>query len=235
MHPQMEDLPRIAFMHIPKTGGNSLLRSLFRIYPAHTRTLHLSSKAAPCDASEKRLIAGHFGYAFAKQLDASLITVLRDPAERVLSLYYFWRRLPPDRGRNAQIARSLTLAEFLESNDPAVVSNIRNAQVWQIAHASDRASRRELGDLKPDDLLDLAKSNLEKFAVVGTIENPVALAVDLYRKTNIALRGFGRANATADRAGLQDMSTDIRRLVDRCTRLDQALYRFALKRFEISV
>jgi hypothetical protein len=229
----VSELPRIAFVHIPKAGGTSLISALLEYYPKHTRALYRHRGDSLENLSNKQLIAGHFGYDFARTTGAQLVTILRHPAERVISVYYYWRRLPVEKGPHARAAKALSLEQFLQSNDRNIVSSIRNAQVWQIAHAADSASRARLAGSSPRDVLERAKENLERFLVVGVIENPVAVAIDFYKRTGIALRRIRQLNATRDRPNIKDLPEETRRLIAINTRLDLQLYRFAVARFDL--
>ena len=95
-HPQAP-LERLAFIHLPKTGGTSLADAL-KEYWKSVRVIdgvfdieNVTVQTATC----YNLIAGHF---HAYQLDEPLfkefvpITVLRDPFERLLSSYHFIKR-----------------------------------------------------------------------------------------------------------------------------------------------
>ena len=63
-----------------------------------------------------------------------VVTVLRDPAERILSTYYFWKRHRPEIVRSHNLAgpaaaRATDLLGFLQSTDPAVRDAVRKRQL----------------------------------------------------------------------------------------------------------
>jgi hypothetical protein len=123
--------PRIALVHVPKTGGNSLLRALSRIYPPEETARTRRRGDTLENLQGKRFIMGHFGYNFAKTIDAKLVTVLRDPEERIVSVYYHWRRIPAESGPHARLAKQLTLDEFLSSQVAGIVTTIRDSRTWK--------------------------------------------------------------------------------------------------------
>lgn len=99
-------LERIAFLHLPKTGGTSLTQALQRDWP-RLRIIAGNPDLDTIGAEEAQaydMVAGHF-YAFQLERPAlagfAPITVLRDPITRLLSSYHFMRLsaslgAPPD-------------------------------------------------------------------------------------------------------------------------------------------
>jgi hypothetical protein len=144
--------------------------------------------------------------------------VLRDPVERTLSLYYFWRH-------NKQFSefRDLSLEDFLKSDHPAVVANVENTQTKQLAHS---LLARELrwARLSEDALLDLAKQNLEKIAVVGLTERLDNFATRVSARFALKLPALQKINETRVRPRAADISEEGRALIMEKTKLDRLLY-----------
>ena len=117
----------LVFVHIPKTGGTSLhdiLVENFRddeICPERFNNLERWNR----DHLVKfNYFSGHFDRTGVNCIPQAknIITVLRDPKKRVLSLYHYWRSHKDDVVRKANlhgplIAKKMTL---LESYDIAV-------------------------------------------------------------------------------------------------------------------
>jgi hypothetical protein len=61
------------------------------------------------------VISGHFTYGLHRFLDrpAVYITILRDPVDRVLSLYHHLRSFPDDYPLNKQVGEGMTISEFV--------------------------------------------------------------------------------------------------------------------------
>lgn len=117
----------IVFLHVPKTGGMSLTSLLRRQFPSDA-VLELEGPLAA--ASEKlaslpglqriRCIHGHVAFGLHRALPAArYVTLVRDPIERIVSIYYYARRRP-EWGLHLQIAaHRWSLEDFVESDAAA--------------------------------------------------------------------------------------------------------------------
>lgn len=173
-------MKRLLFLHIAKTAGTSVLRYLSDHIPArqimsHGDFLHLPGQhISPETAANYQVISGHFGFSQVSHLadDCNLVTILRNPVERVLSFYQFC--LHPNMQTRFPVARAaanLGVDGFFSSTLPEVTEVLDNQQTWQLAASywyRDRQMRRNWRD---EDVLENAGANLEKFAVIGITEN----------------------------------------------------------------
>jgi hypothetical protein len=111
-----------------------------------------------------RHVSGHFTFAEITPILDRAITYsfLRDPIDRVLSLYYFYRRQSESAGNDprVRVAKSAGLEEFVDRL-PDRVSPWSNWQTFLFSGARDCERRAE-------DLLPLALPNLETLDFVGT-------------------------------------------------------------------
>lgn len=89
---------RIAFLHIPKTAGQSIHHSLVDLFPPEkicpARTNSALYRLSVNDLSTYSLFSGHLDWSFIK-LSGSfdfVFTVLRDPMDRILSFYFYLRK-----------------------------------------------------------------------------------------------------------------------------------------------
>ncbi len=189
----------LAFMHIPKTAGSSLIRALARSVPDSNPvtgldrslyglfddfgTLGPAQSAAICHSTDSfprdaRLIMGHFAYSTLRGAypDAQIITVLRDPTSRLLSHWLFWRQHTDDMleadGGWADFVRYSRepLADFL--NQPRIAPQIDNAALRMILWQHPLIGPDRFIDPAHDELLlREAAARLETFAFIDVIEN----------------------------------------------------------------
>ena len=114
----------LIFLHIPKTAGttlNGILRQVYgtgllRISPRHWQR----TKRIPQGV---RVITGHMPYGVHEQwgIKPQYITLLRDPVERILSLW--WHAKKHTNHKRHSLARKLTVAEFAQSRAFAELDN----------------------------------------------------------------------------------------------------------------
>ncbi len=166
--------PTVLFLHIPKTGGQTLGEFVY----AHARSATASDDGVLKDGvayltygflkerpftipehvlpllarDDLRAVIGHFWFGLHEHVarPAVYVTALRDPVERVLSLYYYTR-----------LHDSITLDEFIA--EPPF-REVDNDQTRRIAGVDP-----EIGGCTPA-MLRTARENLRRFAVAGTIE-----------------------------------------------------------------
>src|SRR3954452_23811987 len=149
----MSELPRVTFIHIPKTAGNSVLNALKSMYNADEIAPFIYENRTDTAAwPQFKLVAGHMGFTFAQKFGAPMITVVRDPLERTRSLYNFWRT---GKTRMREVLENMSFEDFLKSDHPGIVINRDNTQTWQLAHSLDVREQRASG-LSGDALLEQA-------------------------------------------------------------------------------
>ncbi|MEO3475004.1 hypothetical protein AAFN86_24300 [Roseomonas sp. CAU 1739] len=134
---------KLVFLHLPKTGGTTLhhhFREAFapeEICPERFSNLH---KIPAETLAGYRYFSGHFNYEQVRLIPGPcfVVTVLRDPAERILSTYYFWKRHRPEvveqhRLTGPATARATDLLGFLKSTEPAVRDAVENTMARYLA------------------------------------------------------------------------------------------------------
>lgn len=241
-------LRKALFLHTQKTAGTSIVAMAREKYGSDDVISHGDWLAEPLHAyKDKAFISGHFGFAFAAQFlpERYSFTFLRDPIDRIVSLYSFCRSRAPEEYPIYEIANKMSIDQFVEFGSQFSESDIPrfhchsmiwNNQAWQLAHGwvypKDAA---KLGptvmDYSEAQMLDLAKRNLERFDFVGFTDTFDADAVEISRSL-----GFGpslqipheNASVGTKRSALPRKTIAA---ISAVTQLDQEIYSFAKKLF----
>lgn len=174
---------KIVFVHIPKTAGTSfrkLLVDVFgegRVSPQFAANPLTDDDAARLDHFQ--VIAGHINFADVQTYfpDRRLITFLREPVDRCLSPYGFFRKMKGHpliplnniRYENnpfeaTSLAKQLSPDEFFNSTHPHIMQNVYNRTTWQLGHYASVARRIEFADAE---ILNVVKRNLKRFDFIG--------------------------------------------------------------------
>lgn len=227
----------LLFLHIPKAAGTTLSRVAERHTPA-TRQYRLGGNAQAAIESfnrlpkaqraRYRLISGHFPFGVHRQIPGphAYFTVLREPADRVASFYYFVRE-DPGHYLNMDMtpAQAASLNEFARTTSCPIVDNGQTRQLagdWgHIPFGQcDRA------------MLETAKRNLESVAVVGLTDRFRATLLLLGQRFGWPHLGYRKANETQERPAAETLDGATRSALENLNVLDQELYAFAQDLFE---
>ena len=222
----------IIFQHIPKTAGVSV-RSTISCNFDVSEILHVPDRSwkdrefAIRAAQQYRFIHGHLHFEFVRDLtkSAHIVTFLREPIERVLSLYFFLRNQPESNSEPSvrftiEQAKSLSLDAFVAHTDPIIAPMVSNFQIQMLLSDSQT-------DQSSSTWLNAAILNLENYQFVG-IADP-----DLMPNSMIMMsRIFGwiesgdspRTNHTA-RAGTEVEFARARDIIAERNTLDAELYK----------
>jgi hypothetical protein len=229
----------ILFMHLHKTGGTTLSKVIDAMYPPHQvfsiqgrrfrESIEEFKSFSPSRRAGFKVVKGHMFFGLHRFIPrpSFYITLLRDPLERIHSLYY-WALDRPNVPYHKRVAgRGMTLEQFLESG---------------LAPAADNGMVRFLSgcdvDTVPygkctDDLLDIAKQNLaEWFPVFGLTEFFDETLIFLKRTLGWEkMPPYLRKNVTDGKPQRNDHGMRSRAVTE-CTRLDLPLYEYARERFQ---
>jgi hypothetical protein len=231
----------LVFLHIQKCAGNALVDLLQAHFkPADVLKAHLLHPTAPeirRPIRDYRLIIGHNTYDDIQSLaiDPVYVTMLRAPIDRVTSLYYFWRSHRADYIekldlRGPRLARRLSLAEFVESEEPEAQFNVNNGQARQFLQGL-----RGPITLSDAQFLATASRRLQECAFVGSTEQ-FDRSADLLcyilgwtppsdmRRVNDSRRNE-QEDPRYERIERQPLPDSIRSRIAERNRIDIALYR----------
>lgn len=236
----------LIFLHISKAGGSTLHTILEKQYPG---VGHYFTSGNPRGEEKGRwerlsmeerenisVVRGHVNYGvheFIKK-PSVYITMLRNPVERVISHYYFHKRDVGHYLHKESLSENWTLEDFVcktTEND--------NGQTRALAGVLDVYSFLRAGQSAISfggcgrEILEIAKSNLRDFAVVGLTERFDESLILLKRTLgwqNAPV--YVKENVTADRPRKEVVPQDVLDLIKKHNELDIELYRYATELFE---
>lgn len=229
------DYDNLIFLHIPKAAGSTLHPVLERHYSKRAyRTISLPEqleafKQLPeAERRHIRLLKGHMPFGMHRWLKgrSRYVTLLRHPAERVVSHYYYVKRRP-GHYLHHHIAAGMGLAEFASAG---LSGELDNGQV-RLLSGHDQ-------DIPPGqctrDLLDTAQRNIEQHVAVAGLterfdESLVLMASVLgWNWTPYYLN----RNVTQDKPVARQIDPAALRAIEQANPLDFELYDWVSQRFQ---
>jgi len=170
---------------------------------------------------------GHFPYGVHKKIKPKILgnyqymTFLRDPVERVISLYYFIRRKTKD--KNKALFLSTDLYDLIAQEK---ISAFDNDMVRFIAGRNDVAMYPSTSRTTVQDL-EQAKINLCQYYALGFVEN---FDEDFKRFAELFNWGdatYEKRNRTCERPTKEELLSKTLAIIEEYTQLDLELYNYA--------
>jgi hypothetical protein len=218
----------LVFLHVPKTGGQTIESPLIRNFPESER-IHLdildtrldeAMNSMPLEIrSHARLVWGHLPYGVHLHVPqrCEYFTILREPIARVVSVYKYILRTRDHVLHDRVATEEIPFEEYLESGIDE--GQTGNAQTRQL-------SGKQFGVLDRTALVE-AKHNLEASLVVGLTERFEETFVLLRRTLGLRMPFYITKNVSPP----YDVSDRAVELARERNELDFELYRFARELF----
>jgi len=222
------------FIHIFKTGGNTLTQEIEKNFPAEQVYARQGERILTADRAglaRYRYATGHYPYSVHQFFPSRPLfgTMLRDPVDRALSVYGYTRSQPGDNEVHV-IARNTTIDQFIAHE--RIRTHISNVMTLFLAAEPDlflsRAESMNRGHL------ELAKKRLSEMAFVGLTER-FDESLALLRKKFGWPEGKGpieSKNVTPNPVRKRDVSNAVLRQLSEMNRLDEELYAHAREIFD---
>lgn len=202
------------FLHIPKTGGTTLgniIKNRVALEP--NQLVHLSHEdiyakyehAAEAEKAEVKVVIGHllFGVHELFPKPPVYFTMLREPVDRVISLYYFLKDYP---GYYQDHMKNMSFEEYLDWDPQA-----KNGQATLIS-----------GQFPPT--LETTLENLETFAFIGLTEMFNESLYLLNKKFDWSVYNYKKANITKSRPAVHQVPDHILKKIERYNEMDIQIY-----------
>ncbi|GGJ08167.1 sulfotransferase family protein [Neoroseomonas lacus] len=243
---------RLVFLHVAKTGGTTLDHHFAKAFAPDEicpRNIDLH-QLPPDDLARYRYFSGHFVYDQLRLIPGPIftVTVLRNPAERVISNYYFLKRHTPQHLAShpipaADIARRcpdlLTFLRRPELEIRFLIENTMARQLAGIVHVVEgggyvyRAAGRGI-PMSELEIMHRATGALLAIDVVGfthdlaSVYARVALAFGMPQQIELArLNTRSETSASLEPVADEPVTEEARRELSRLTNLDRSLYQLA--------
>jgi len=228
----------IIFLHIHKAGGTTLHDIILQnykksesFYTEASRFRKSTYDFINLDNNEKKqykIIRGHMYFGIHKYLpqEATYISMLRDPVERLISNYFFYLKNNPQ-----QRKKNFTLKDYiLKSQELKREDIVNNLQTRLISGYDFHNKITPIGKTTRE-MLEQAKSNIiNHFSVAGLTEYFDESLILFHKKLGWKNLFYKKQNVNINKVK-KEISHDELELIKKYNNLDIELYNFAKKRF----
>jgi hypothetical protein len=219
-------------MHIPKTGGSWVTEGLHSAVPEEHRHDVPSADVGRVPLrwllQQYVFVSGHFTMAEVSQVlnDTFVFTFLREPVDRVISLYHFYRQQPVGEALDPRVAE--VQAQDFECFVERLTSRVSPWSNWQTYVLSGCAHC----ELPASTLLPRALANLQQVDFVGVQDHLASgLAALAQLRQWTVTPPSGPVNVTGSRPTRDALPSSVIRKLQDLNECDAELYEAALQRW----
>ncbi|AZO93205.1 sulfotransferase family 2 domain-containing protein [Halocella sp. SP3-1] len=227
----------IIFMHIPKTAGTTLRGIIEQEYSeiaygygGFKEEYNNLSRYMGNRASGLQCIIGHIPFGIHSYYNRPFhyITFIREPVDRVISLYYY--RLY---NKKYLPVEDIGLEKFL-NNYYTQACNLQTKFLSRDADLADMVSLENFikykNEVKPD--LEKAIDNLERYFTVGVTDYFNVSILLMGRELGWNKLDYRQKNVNLGRPGKEELSTGLIELIKEKNSLDMKLYSYACNKIK---
>lgn len=230
----------LGFLHIPKTAGTSLVQALTANFePDRVMPGDIVYDLKNHDAAQLRrdydLIHGHVGMDALSPVATQIVTLVREPTDRIISLYNYWRSVPIESATvfegglidpGVTLAKELSFRDFVECKHQRILNDIENGQALQIATSNNDAGRLALRGQSDDAIFSHCQANLARMTIAGVLDDLARFEQELKKKTGLEL-DMQPQNVTQKRwIKRGDLPEDLAQKIHDLTSIDYRVYEF---------
>ena len=229
----------LIFLHLPKTGGSTLttlLRWQYRsLHPdqimrfiTQERTFEEMDRLPLEQRARLKLLVGHFAYGVHEYIPkpCSYITIVREPVQRVVSVYRYILSAPSHPLHEKLTSSSMSLDDFIGSGIHHYQTD--NALTRQLG------GRDEEGDLTPRDV-ETAQRNLRSFLAVGLTEAFDESMIMMKRILRWRTPFYFNRNMSKTGPRPEELAATTLELIREHNTFDVELYKLARSQFDLLV
>ncbi len=242
---------KLIFLHLPKTGGTSLTSMLSNHFDAAQvcpKRVNDLMTLEDGDLSKYQFFSGHYKLAEipAALRDQDIVSIFRNPRDRLLSTYYYHRSLSWDfieergleRAKRAKENDLLTWLREIQDDD-----NLCNTMARAIVVPPSGATYEDMSD---SEKVENAFDKVDKLSAIGIFEYYDVSAALIFQslglehpdrlkhlQVNPSTKKAGKIASGAEASATKryEITEDIEAELNRLTKLDHQLYDYAKKQF----
>jgi hypothetical protein len=226
----------LLFLHMPKAGGTALAGALGnRFAPEECVSIYYDDDPGDEELNAARYVTGHVTMSIVERLERSpfSITVLRDPIDRALSTYSYFRELDEPRLKRPGLERNDAAVRFAKQH---VLEDFIEVAPQLAEHYLGNLQSRMLGGSRldrNDERLENALAGLHRCDFVGLAERQDESVDWLTRRLGWAkLTPLPLANVTRTRLRREQVSAGAMEALLDLTAVDRDLYAEAVKLYQ---